>query len=85
MVVTMNKRVPFTEQDEDAIDSVFHWRRKYNEAVDKWIRLDSLLLRIMRESEEKDKQIAFLKDLQVAQKVADREITHVVLHNEGAE
>jgi hypothetical protein len=58
----MNKRIPFTETDEDAIDSVFHWRRKYNEAVDKWIRLDSLLLRIMRESEEKDKQIAFLKD-----------------------
>jgi hypothetical protein len=47
----MNKRVPFTEQDEDAIDSVFHWRRKYNEAVDKWIRLDSLLLRIMREND----------------------------------
>jgi hypothetical protein len=49
-------------KDEDAIDSVFHWRRKYNEAVDKWIRLDSLLMKVMRESEEKDKQITFLKD-----------------------
>ena len=58
----MKKKVPFTEQDEDAIDSVFHWRRKYNEAVDKWAMLDSLLTKAMRESEEKDKQIAFLKD-----------------------
>jgi hypothetical protein len=47
----MNKRVPFTEQDEDAIDSVFHWRRKYNESVDKWARLDSLLTKVMNEND----------------------------------
>jgi hypothetical protein len=47
----MNKRVPFTEQDEDAVDSVFHWRRKYNEAVDKWIRLDSTLIKVIREND----------------------------------
>lgn len=132
----MSKRIPFTETDEDAIDSVFHWRRKYNEAVDKWIRLDSLLMKVMRESEEKDKQIAFLKDSHDAMRElayktgaeeereererlkrenailreelqwymaldiqrtwtemsdeeagaqAEKEITHMVLHNEGAE
>lgn len=52
----------FPQNDEDTIDSVFHWRRKYNEAVDKWIRLDSTLTKVIRESDEKDKQIAFLKD-----------------------
>jgi hypothetical protein len=58
----MKKRVPFTEKDEEALDSVFHWKVKYNEAVDRWAMLDSLLTKAMRESEEKDKQIAFLKD-----------------------
>ena len=43
--------VPFTEQDEENIDSVFHWRKKYDEAVDKWIRLDSLLMKVMREND----------------------------------
>jgi len=38
-------------KDEDNVDSVFHWRRKYNEAVDKWIRLDSLLMKVMREND----------------------------------
>lgn len=55
-------RVPFTVKDEDAHDSVFYWKQRYDEAVDKWIRLDSLLTQVMRESEEKDRQIAFLKD-----------------------
>jgi uncharacterized protein YaeQ len=58
----MNKRVPFTVKDEGAVDSVFHWKQKYDESVDKWIRLDSTLTKVIRESEEKDKQIAFLKD-----------------------
>jgi len=58
----MSKRVPFTVKDEEAIDSVFHWKQKYDESVDKWIRLDSLLTKVIRESQEKDKQIAFLKD-----------------------
>lgn len=44
-------RVPFTEQDDENIDSVFHWRKKYDEAVDKWIRLDSLLMKVMREND----------------------------------
>jgi hypothetical protein len=47
----MKKRVPFTVKDEDATDSVFHWKQKYDESVDKWIRLDSLLLKIMREND----------------------------------
>jgi hypothetical protein len=58
----MKKRMIFPQNDEEANDSVFYWKQKYNEAVDKWIRLDSLLLRVMRESDEKDRQIAFLKD-----------------------
>ena len=52
----------FPQNNEDSIDSIFHWRRKYDESVDKWVHLDSLLMKVMRESEEKDKQIAFLKD-----------------------
>ena len=55
-------RVPFTVKDEDAYDSVFYWKQRYDEAVDKWIHLDSLLLKTMRESDEKDRQIVFLKD-----------------------
>jgi hypothetical protein len=47
----MKKRVPFTEQDEDATDSVFHWKQKHEQAVDKWIRLDSLLTKVIRENE----------------------------------
>lgn len=62
MVVTMKKKMIFPQNDEDSVDSIFYWRRRHNEAVDKWARLDSLLLKIMRESEEKDRQIAFLKD-----------------------
>ena len=61
MVVTMNKRVPFTERDEDAVDSVFHWRRKYNEAVDKWIRLDSTLIKVIRENDALRLEIQQLK------------------------
>lgn len=52
----------FPQNNEDSIDSIFHWRRKYDESVDKWVHLDSLLMKVMRESEEKDRQIAFLKD-----------------------
>ena len=47
----MNKRVPFTVKDKDAHDSVFHWKQKYNEAVDKWIKLDSQMLKVMREND----------------------------------
>jgi len=57
----MNKRVPFTEQDEDAVDSVFHWRRKYNEAVDKWIRLDSTLMKVIRENDALKAELNQLK------------------------
>ena len=57
----MNKRVPFTERDEDAVDSVFHWRRKYNEAVDKWIRLDSTLIKVIRENDALRLEIQQLK------------------------
>lgn len=48
----MKKRMIFPEKDEDNMDSVFHWKQKYNESVDKWVRLDSLLLRVMRENDE---------------------------------
>ena len=48
----MKKRVPFTEKDEEALDSVFHWKVKYNEAVDRWAMLDSLLTKAMRENDE---------------------------------
>ena len=44
-------RVPFSEKDEENVDSVFYWRSKYSEAVDKWIRLDSLLMKVMREND----------------------------------
>ena len=47
----MKKRMIFPQNDEEANDSVFHWKQKYNEAVDKWVKLDSLLLRIMREND----------------------------------
>jgi hypothetical protein len=58
----MKKRMIFPQNDEDANDSVLHWKKKHDEAVDKWVKLDSQMLKVMRESEEKDKQIAFLKD-----------------------
>jgi seryl-tRNA synthetase len=57
----MKKRIPFTEQDEDNIDSVFHWRRKYNESVDKWVKLDSQILKMMRENELLKAEIKQLK------------------------
>jgi hypothetical protein len=57
----MNKKVPFTVKDEEAHDSVFHWKQKYNESVDKWIRLDSLLLKIMRENDALKAELSQLK------------------------
>ena len=47
----MKKQMVFPQNDEDANDSVFYWRSKHNEAVDKWIRLDSLLMKVMREND----------------------------------
>lgn len=47
----MKKKMIFPQNDEDSVDSIFHWRRKYNEAVDKWVKLDSLVLKIMREND----------------------------------
>ena len=38
-------------KDEESIDSVFYWKRRHNEAVDKWVKLDSLVLKIMREND----------------------------------
>jgi hypothetical protein len=57
----MKKKVPFTVKDEDATDSVFHWKKKYDEAVDKWIRLDSLLMKVMRENDALRLEIQQLK------------------------
>ena len=91
----MNKRVPFTEQDEDAIDSVFHWRRKYNEAVDKWVRLDSLLTKVIREnailrSELKERLVSewivnYEMSEEATEQAAEQYIVHMIAHNEGAE
>lgn len=47
----MNKRVPWTEKDEENFHSVFHWKQKYNESVDKWVKLDSQILKMMREND----------------------------------
>ena len=57
----MNKRVPFTEQDEDNVDSVFYWRRRYNEAVDKWVKLDSQMLKLLRENDAMKTKLNQLK------------------------
>ena len=57
----MNKRVPFTVKDEEAIDSVFHWKQKYDESVDKWIRLDSLLTKVIRENDALKAELNQLK------------------------
>jgi hypothetical protein len=45
------KKVPFTVKDQEALDSVFHWKQKYEETIDKWARLDSLLTQVMREND----------------------------------
>ena len=57
----MKKPMIFPHNDGEANDSVFYWRQKYNEAVDKWIRLDSLLLRVMRENDELRAELKQLK------------------------
>ena len=57
----MKKRVPFTVKDEDATDSVFHWKQKYDESVDKWIRLDSTLTKIIRENDALKAELNQLK------------------------
>jgi hypothetical protein len=57
----MNKRVPFTVKDEEALDSVFHWKQKHNESVDKWIRLDSLLTKVIRENDALRAELKQLK------------------------
>ena len=98
----MNKRVPFTVRDEDAHDSVFHWKQKYNESVDKWIRLDSTLTKVIRENDALKRENSILRSElkerlvsewivnyemseEETEKATDREITQMVLHNEGAE
>ena len=48
----MKKKMIFPQNDEDANDSVFHWKQKYDGAVDKWVRLDSLLTKVIRENDE---------------------------------
>jgi len=57
----MKKKVPFTVKDEGAVDSVFHWKQKYDESVDKWIRLDSTLTKVIRENDALRLEIKQLK------------------------
>ena len=57
----MKKKVPFTVKDEGAVDSVFHWKQKYDESVDKWIRLDSTLTKIIRENDALKLELALVK------------------------
>jgi hypothetical protein len=57
----MKKKVPFTVKDEDANDSVLHWKQKHSEAVDKWIRLDSLLTKVIRENDALKAELNQLK------------------------
>ena len=58
----MKKKVPFTVKDEDAHDSVFHWKQKYDESVDKWIRLDSTLTKVIRENDALKAELNQLKE-----------------------
>lgn len=54
-------RVPFTVKDEPNQDSVFHWKQKYEEAVDRWVKLDSLLMKVMRENDALKDELKQLK------------------------
>ena len=57
----MKKRMIFPQNDEDANDSVLHWKQKHSEAVDKWIRLDSLLTKVIRENDALRAELSQLK------------------------
>jgi regulator of replication initiation timing len=57
----MKKRMIFPQNDEDSDDSVFHWRKRCDEAVDKWVRLDSLLTKVIRENDMLKRENSILR------------------------
>ena len=49
------------EADAQHSDSIWYWKQRHNEAVDKWVRLDSLVMRLMRENDELRAEVKRLK------------------------
>ena len=95
------------EADAQHSDSIHYWKQRHSDAVDRWVKLDSLMLKLMRENEALKRENAILKQelkrrissdilftevphlldmtKEEADAQAEKEITWLIAHNEGAE
>jgi regulator of replication initiation timing len=95
------------EADAQHSDSIHYWRQRHSDAVDRWVKLDSQVLKLMRENEMLKRENTILRQelkhrissdilcteaphlldmtKEQADAQAEKEITWMVAHNEGAE
>lgn len=49
------------EADAQHSDSIWYWKQRHSDAVDRWVKLDSLMLKLLRENEALKAEVKRLK------------------------
>ena len=49
------------EADAQHSDSIHYWKQRHSDAVDRWVKLDSLMLKLLRENEALKAEVKRLK------------------------